>query len=781
MNPVKKISTSGSFILKGITMAVLAGLIYSCSPTRYLEEGQVLYTGSDVKIEAREETGDERDLRKALEETVYPEPNARFLGTFRHRLWFYNIAGEVEKKKGFRHWLKNKLGEPPVLLGDVDRDHIRDLMTTRLYNQGYFQPLVSYSTQKKGKKAEVVFTAEIHRPYRIDSVIYPPDTTELLRLVIEGRKDTWLNPGNIYSLEDIRRERERIKSYLLDHGYYRFSPDFLYFQADSTISGHQVRLYLRLKESIPRKNLVKYRVEDIYLYPNYSLDDSLSTSCEDTLYPGNIVYISRKKRFRPEEVLRHIFLEPGKFYDRKAHQKTLSRLIGVNTFRYVNILFEDRGAIDSIGHLDAYIYLTPYKIHSVNAELKGMTKSNNFVGPGLELSYKNLNIFRGTEQLTLSANGSWETQIGGSQEDLNSYEFGFNARLQYPRLETPFSLDYRNSRFVPRTFINLGYSFRHRVRYYSAHSLNAGFGYSWKENPRKQHDLTVLSVEYYQLGRTTEKFDEIVSQNAYLSSSFEDQFILGPRYTWTYNDRVVEELRNNFFFQGRVDLSGILLEEIMKGARAVSGTDFNTQKIFGINYAQYFKIEGDARFYQNLNDNNQLAYRLVCGLGFPVGNSETLPYSKQFYAGGTNDIRAFRARELGPGSYHPPDTADAGIFIEQTGDIKLEANVELRFGIVSFLEGAVFLDAGNVWLMESFEDRPGAQFHLSDFYKEIAVGTGLGLRADFSFLVLRLDLAFPLRKPYLPEGERWVVDEIFGYKGWAGQNLVLNIAIGYPF
>ncbi len=761
-----------------MTLFIMCAVLFSCNPSRYLEEGETLYAGSDVKLESTDKIEDERKLKNALEETLYPGPNSMFLGLFRHRLWFFNIAGEVEKDKGFRHWLKYKLGEPPVLLRDFDSEHITDLMTNRLYNMGYFTPVVGYNTRFSRKKAGVTFTADIRKPYRIDTVIYPPDTTRLLGIISKSRDDTYLTAGNIYNLDDIKQERERIRSGLLDLGYYRFSSNFLYFKADSTTGNHKISLYFRIKEGIPPESLIRYRIDKVYVYSGYSLDDSLSTSCEDTLQKNGIIYISRRNRFRPAEIIRNIFLETGEFYSRKDHQNTLSRLMGLKTFRYVNIRFEDT---DSTGFLNAFVYLTPYKLNSLNAELKGIARSNNFVGPGLELSYDNLNLFRGTEKLSLSAHGSWETQIGGSQENLNSYEAGMNAKLQFPRLLTPFNIDDRSNRFVPGTVLDLGYNFRDRVKYYTAHSLNMGFGYFWKTNPKKRHDLTVLGIEYYKLGKTTPGFDDIISRNAYLKNSFEDQFILGPKYTWTYNNQVIERLRNNFFFQAGLDVSGFLLEGIMEGAKGVTGQDINTRKIFGIKYSRYVKLQGDARYYQNLDHKNQLAYRLVCGLGFPFGNSETLPFSKQFYAGGTNDIRAFRARELGPGSYHPSDTVDAIVFIEQTGDIKLEANVELRFRIISFLEGAVFVDAGNVWLMRKSADRPGAQFRWEDFYREIAVGTGLGLRTDFSFLVFRLDLAFPLRKPYLPEGERWVMDEIFGYKGWGKDNLVLNIAIGYPF
>ena len=764
-----------------LAVIILSGLLYSCSPTKHLQVGDRLYTGAEVKIESDEEIEDKGELKNALEETIYPEPNDKFLWLFRMRLWFHNIAGSVEKEKGFKYWLKYKLGEPPVLLSEVDEDNIEKLMSNRLYNRGHFKPLVSHSVDVKNKKAEITYTARVNPAYRIVSVNYPDDSTTLLHFIHENLRESLLKKNSIYSLENIRKERERLQSVLLKRGYFYFSPDFIYYQADSTVRNRKVNLYFRLKTDIPKKSLLRYKIKNVYLYANYSLEDSLSTSCPDTLVSNEVQYISRADRFREEEITRGVFLKPGEYYSREAHQKTLGRLIGLNVMKFVNVRFKETSSPDSLGRLNAFIYLTPERIHSFTAELKGIAKSNNFAGPGLELSYTNRNLFRGAEFFTLSTHGSWETQIGGQQESLNSYEFGINSRLQYPRLETPFNIDYKKSRFVPRTNIDLGYNFQHRVRYYSAYSLNTAFGYSWQENIRKQHDLTILSIEYYRLGRTTETFNEIISQNAYLRNSFQDQFIIGPRYTWTYNNQMMEDLRHHFFFQARLGTSGAIIGGIMEGLNAIQEENTSTDKLFGVKYAQYAKTMGDARFYQNLDEENQLAYRLALGVGIPFSNSQTLPYSKQFYAGGTNDIRAFRARELGPGSYHPPDTADAGIFIEQTGDIKMVASMEYRFNIIGFLDGGIFVDAGNVWLKNKSEERPGAEFEFNRFYKQIAVGTGLGLRADFSFLIFRLDLAFPVRKPYRQPGDRWVFNEIYGYDGWGRDNLVLNIAIGYPF
>ncbi|MCB0805899.1 MAG: BamA/TamA family outer membrane protein [Bacteroidales bacterium] len=760
---------------------LLMWLISACNTTKHLGESEFLYTGAEINLQSDIDIPDKKDLMSDLEEAVYPEPNRKMLGLFRFRLWMYYMAGETKKEKGFKHWLKYKLGEPPVLLEDVDQDNVSQLMKEKAFNRGHFKPVVTQTTNTKEKKASVEYTIRVNQPYRIDSVYFPPDSNTLMKKIINTCDESLLENGGIYDLGNIDQERQRIRQYLLNKGYYYFSPSYLFYEADTTNGGKNVDLYLKLKKDIPHKSLIPYRINNIYVYSNYSLEDTTSTSCTDTLWVDEMNYISRIDRFRAEEITNVVFLKKGEIYNRLDHEKTISRLIGMNAFKFVNIRFEETTLSDSLaGGLNMFIYLTPDKIHSVRAEVKGIAKSNNFAGPGLEVTYLNRNIFRGAELLTVTAHGNWETQIGGNRENLNSYELGLNTRLQYPRLETPFNLTKNQQKFVPTTNIDLGYNFHHRVKYYTAHSLNTGFGYTWKNALTSRNDLTIIGIEYYQLNNTTELFDEKLDANPYLASTFEDQFMIGPKYSYTYNNLVKNDLQNNFYFQGRTDMSGLIVNGIMQAIDAAGKGNQPTDKLFGSLYAQYFKIDGDVRFYQNFKNQSKMVYRFFAGVGFPFGRSQTLPYVKQYYSGGTNGIRAFRARELGPGDYYPPDSVNS-VFFEQTGDIKLEGNVEYRFPIQGPLKGAFFVDAGNIWLINETEDRPGSQFGFGSFYKEIAVGTGLGLRFDLSFLVLRLDLAFPLRKPWLAEGERWVADDIFGYKGWGRENLVLNIAIGYPF
>ena len=329
----------------------------------------------------------------------------------------------------------------------------------------------------------------------------------------------------------------------------------------------------------------------------------------------------------------------------------------------------------------------------------------------------------------------------------------------------------------------LGLSLLHRLQYYQLFSVDASFGYNWKESISKEHNFNPLSITYAHLTNTTQKFDDLLNTNPFLRKSFEEQFIIGQNYSFTYNNQLEKDHKNHLYFKGSIYLSGNLLQLVQSLLIKNKATPDTPYKIFGMIYSQYYKFDIDLRqYYNTIDQRSSLASRLIAGIGVAYGNSATLPYVKQFNIGGSNSVRAFSARSLGPGSYKIPDSVAAKSFIDQAGDIKLEVNSEYRFPIVRILRGALFIDAGNIWLLQEDPARPGSQFSSKTFLDEIAVGTGFGLRLDLSFFILRFDIAFPLRVPSLPQGERWVTNKInFGDPSWRKNNLALNIAIGYPY
>jgi outer membrane protein insertion porin family len=405
----------------------------------------------------------------------------------------------------------------------------------------------------------------------------------------------------------------------------------------------------------------------------------------------------------------------------------------------------------------------------------GKTNSANYTGTELNVNWSNRNTFKGAELLTISAFGGLEVQISGQNKGFNVFRVGGEASLIWPRFITPFKVK-TPSGFVPRTKATIGYEYQNREQLYSLNTFKGSFGYLWKENIRKEHQFYVTDITYVSPTNVSDLYLSEIEENPSLGKVIEKQLIFGPSYIYTYTNTMRKRKKNTIFYKGTVDVAGTIAG-LVTGANAKQG---DTIKVFNVPFSQFVKVENDFRHYFKLSDNSQLASRIIAGVGYAYGNSTEMPFIKQFFIGGTNSIRAFRARSIGPGTYRPE--ANSTPFLpDQSGDIKLEMNTEYRAKLFSVVNGAVFIDAGNIWLLNKNPEKPGAEF-TSKFLDQIAVGTGVGLRFDFTFLILRTDLAFPLRKPYLPEGQRWVLDDIdFGSRSWRKENLVFNLAIGYPF
>ncbi len=421
-------------------------------------------------------------------------------------------------------------------------------------------------------------------------------------------------------------------------------------------------------------------------------------------------------------------------------------------------------------------------------EAQAVSKSNNFVGPGVSFTFTNRNFFRGAELFQLKLNSSYEVQMSRQiSQPLNSFEVGFESSLTVPRFISPIRIDYSSRKFLPKTQFKVGYNLQNRVGFFRLNSFTTGFGYLWKETADRSHELFPIDINYVRTDKTSHSFDSLLARNTVLAKSFENQFIIGTRYSYTLNTQLREDVldkfrprrlrEHNFYFNGVLDIAGNLMNAIQN--QVYGSNHGEPHELFGSPYSQYVKGEADFRYYWQIDRQNKIAARLIWGAGYAYGNSTTLPYVKQFSIGGSNSIRAFPARSIGPGTYHQDTTLR---FIDQRGDIKLEGNLEYRFDIVRSFKGALFLDAGNIWLVRDDNVRTGGKFDKDLFLDQLAVGTGVGFRFDFSFFVLRFDIAFPLRKPWLPEGQRWVTREIdLLSPRWRGDNLIFNIAIGYPF
>ena len=744
----------------------------SCSNTKYLPEGELLYTGATIKMEGNETPKKEQKaLKAAMKKLLRPKPNSKFLG-LRPRLFVHNIVRTPKKEKGIGHWLKFKLGEPPVFFSKVDLEYSKSVLQNFAENNGYFNAKTAADSTGKGKRAEANYTVNPKKQYKIREVKFPMDSSAISNAVRRTSRRSLLKSGNGYSLDIIKEERVRIDTRLKEKGFYYFNPDYLKIQVDSTVADHQVDLIVKVKNETPNLAETQFRINKIIVYPNYSLGfDSIKPGPEAIEKYKDFIIIDPEKLFKPRIFDRVLYFKKGDLYNRTNHNLSLNRLVNLGTFKFVKNQFKPS---DTTGnYLDAYYYLTPLPKKSIRVEVLAKTNSANYTGTELNINWSNRNTFRGAELLTISAFGGLEVQVSGVNKGFNVYRVGSEANLVWPRFISPFNHKISGG-FVPKTKATLGYEFQNRIKLYSLQTFKGSFGYLWKESEQKEHQLNVTEITYASPQNVTPLYEEQILANTSLGKVIEKQLIFGPSYSYTFTNTMSKRRKNTFYYKASVSLSGTI-------TGVITGADSKDPvKIFGVPFSQFIKAENEFRHYLKLGDDSKLASRIIVGAGYAYGNSEELPFIKQFFIGGTNSLRAFRARSIGPGSYDGSATASS-FLADQSGDLKLEFNTEYRAKIYSFIKGALFIDAGNIWLMNNNPDKPGSQFS-KNFLNEIAVGTGAGLRFDFSFLIVRTDFAFPIRKPYLPDGQRWVLDQInFGNSSWRRENLVFNLAIGYPF
>lgn len=752
---------------------VICIILSSCSSTKNLPPGDPLYTGAKITFKDDNLSNKKKKaLKSELNALLRPKPNKKLLGiTF--KLNIYNAFAKA--KKGPGKWIRNKLGEPPVLLSTLNLDKNVQVVQSHLVNKGFFNARVRGDTTIKGKKASAEYTVRPYDQYSIQKVEFKGDSSVLQQTIRQDMAGTLLKPNNPFDLDVIETERLRIDNHLKENGFYFFNPDFVLVKADTTVGEHKVDLFVTVKPQTPPDAKKVYTIKDVYIYTGFNLGSSELDTAKSaaTFYQGYYV-IDRRKFYKPKLFLQSMAFNQGDVYNRTDHNASISRLISMNIFKFVKNRFEVAPNTDS-AQLNTYYYLTRLPKKSLRIELNGSTKSDNVTGSNITVSWRNRNTFRAGEQFMIKANAGFEVQYSGQFQGYNTLSYGIEPSLSFPRFLVPFFNFNTKGSFLPRTTITLGYDVLQREKLYTLNSFKASYGYTWKEDIKRQHELNPISVMYVQPRNVTPEYQAAADTNVTLQKAIDKQFILGSNYTYTYSNVVNNKPANGIYFSGGVDISGNLAS-LFKSGHALKG---DTAKILGAAYSQYTRLQGDFRYYRKVGEKSVFANRIMVGLGIPYGNSGSLPYVKQFFSGGNNSIRAFRSRSVGPGTFEAPRINNA--VTEQPADIKLELNTELRFPLISIMQGAVFVDAGNVWSYNEDPNRPGSLF-TTKFYKELAVGSGVGLRFDVTFLVLRLDLAFPLRKPWLPQGQQWVTDQIdFGSSTWRKENLIFNLAIGYPF
>ena len=759
---------------------VAVGLLSAaaCSTVRRIPEGEVLYTGvKKLRIQPDSGVVLSTAAEEAARQPLSVAPNNPLYSPWLRTplpigLWAWNYC-YTPREKGFKYWFFKRLAKEPVLLSKVQPGLRTQVAEQALANFGYFGSSVSDSLRyrKHGRKAKVDYTLRIAEPWFYGHIAYPTVNPGMDPLIDSLRATSLLRTGAQYNLDTLTAERQRITGLLRNRGYYYFRPEYLEFLADTTLRPQRVDLRLTLKPNLPAVALKPYRVGDVTVRLR-----NLRPGPRDTLRLRNATVIAqRPMKIRPRVLQRALTLRPGQLFTVDAQNRTQNELNQLGIFRSVNLSVTPLDSLRGGDTLDVAIDAQFDYPLEVALETDATSKSNSFIGPGVTLKVSNNNLFRGGEVLDVKLTGSYEWQTGnknsgGQTSRMNSYELGLTSNLNLPRLLLPEGWVSR-LRYPGSTAFQLGVELMNRPRFFHLIAFSGSAGYNFRTSPYSHHGLTVFKLTYNRLLHTTASFDQTMEENPSIAMSFRNQFVPSISYTYTFDKTYGATGNRRFYWQNSLTAAGNLLSGILRafGER-------QPQELFGNRFSQFAKEISEVKFYHRIGRrNNWLATRFLVGVGYAYGNSEVMPYSEQFYIGGANSIRAFTVRSIGPGSYRPP-ADDSDGYLDQTGDFKLEANIEYRFGIMGRLNGAVFLDAGNVWLLKNDPNRPGAELKWKGLLDEIALGTGFGLRYDISYLVIRADLGIGLHTPY-PNPDKKGYYNISSFRDGLG----FHLAIGYPF
>lgn len=778
----------------------IALLLAACSTTKHLPEGEVLYTGQKAMIVHNPTpTKVGETAIEEVEAALATAPNNSLLGSstvripFPFGLWVYN--GFQKYEKGLGKWIFNRFAAKPVLMSAVNPDIRIKAASNLLRDYGYFNGTVSYETftdPKDSLKAKIQYTVDMRNPYVIDTVtfrVFSPRTQRIMEL---GRRRSLISPGEQFNVLDLDGERTRISTLLRNVGCYYFRPDYLTYQADTTLmpGGH---VSMRM---VPVPGMPPVAEKPFYLgrktieilgkngeAPNDSVD-----------YKGLRIYYHDKLRVRPNmlyrwtdykgfRLKRQVQDSAGISRQRSAENlyslykqtRVQERLGNVGIFRLQEMQFTPRDTAFVSDTLDLNIRLALDKPYDAELDFNIKLKSNNQVGPGASFTLTKNNVFGGGESWNVELTGSYEWQTGADHSSLmNSYEYGISTSLVFPRVVFPRMGD-REYDFPATTTFRLYADQMNRAKYYKLLAFGGNATYNFQPKPTSKHSLTPFRLTFNVLRDPTQAFLDLQAENPALYVSLRDQFIPAMEYTYTYDNLSQRKnRRSSHWWQTTLTSAGNLTSCIYR----LAGQPFNKQEkqLLSVPFAQFAKLNSEFRYNYRIDRNQSLAARVAAGCVWSYGNMLSAPYTEQFYIGGANSVRAFAARSIGPGGYAPANAeTDKYGFINHVGDIRLEANVEYRFHLIADLHGAVFLDAGNVWLLRPDAGRPDGAFTLKKFPEQIALGTGLGLRYDLDFLVFRLDCGVGLHDP----------SKLYrnGYYniGKFKDGLALHFAIGYPF
>ncbi|MFT5885571.1 MAG: outer membrane protein assembly factor BamA [Arcticibacterium sp.] len=759
-----------------------------CSLSKKLPKGRALYGGAEVLIENPELKFTKKEiesLKGQMEERIAPRTNGLLFG-FPIKVWIHYAIGEPKKKRGFRNFLQNKVGEEPIFyensFGKLNQGNLVNLIE----NNGYFKSTIQNESKTNSFKTSIVYNVALAPRYTINNIEldkedfedFEGDTLVLMKAGV-------LKVGKPYSLDEIIAERERMGAFFQEKGYFYMSGSQFLMEVDTNLNAQRLNIKIKLAPNTRRSVTSKYSLRNINVISTFKEEGSRIDTVQSTLEKikrNGFSVAASERLYKPKVFTESILFRKGELYSKSKQEASLNRLTNLKNFKYIRNRFELIPSSDST-LLDVNYFLTPIKKKSIKAQLSGLTKSNGLYGSEATLAWQNRNLFHGAEILKFEVNGGIDLQFGQIQYGNNYKRLSASGDLTFPRFLIPFiDLKTKINSGVPKTNINLSYEILRRKDFYTLTSSNAAFSYFWRQNAEYEH---TLSPVYFSLIKSSNFSENFVNQ-IFFSQNLNDleryfqilesRLLLGLEYKLNYSPKGLQKGRNRANFSFGLDASGNVASLIASTPEVGEGS---YKQLLGVPYEQFVKLDFEGKYFKSLGK-VVWANRLFTGFGIPYKNSIILPQTKQYFSGGSNGLRGFRGRSLGPGRVSPADVSQELFGFNSQGDIKLELNTELRYKASSYIELAGFVDMGNIWTYRDDTFYGEKAKFTKDFMKDLAVDAGVGLRLDFTYLILRGDLATPLRKPWLDKP--WILDEVkLGNKPWRKENLIFNLAIAHPF
>jgi hypothetical protein len=774
-------------------------IVSSCNPTKYVPEGETLLNDNHIII--NKEGVKKKDLKPYIKQS----PNKRIFGK-RFHLALYNLSN-INKQKWPHKWLRD-IGEEPVIFDPYATAKSKEQIKSYVASKGYFDGQVKDTIETADRKSDVYYNIDLRPAYTIRNLYYEIADSNIQKLCFFDSVNCVIVRGKNYDVDLLQAERLRFERFIRDRGFYGFSGDYISFRIDSTVGKRQVDIYYSVKNftkinSNNRISLVPhsiYQLKNIYIYPDFIPKEALEggegylSRLDTTNYKGYYFITTKSKtEIKYDLIIQSLYLKPGSVFNVTNTEQTHSHLLSLKVYRLANIFYNDLHEPDSLQELlmklDCHIQLTLLSQQSYKVELEGTNSAGN-LGGALNLIYQHKNLFHGAELLSMKLKGAYEALSQQNSSLRSTQEYGIETSLRLPKFLIPFlGTESFIKKYNPSTTFLAAYNYQ-ALPFYTRTIATASFGYNWKAGNYQEHIINPFQLNIVKL--PPESIDSAflakIESSSYLAYSYKNILILGGNYSYIFNNQKIQKSRDYWFLRINAEAAGNMLslvEKLAGGEKTAGGKktpegvlidSTKTYKILGQPFAQYVRTDFDLRYNYILNNVSSIVYRGFFGIGIPYGNSKAIPFEKQYFGGGANGIRAWQVRSLGPGSYNA-NPGDSVKFLNETADIKLEANAEYRFKLFWILEGALFLDAGNIWTYNKDSSRPGSQFSFNTFYKDIAVGTGVGFRFDFKFVIGRVDLGMKLRDPRLTDGSKW----IFMRQPYQRNDFTVVLGIGYPF